>query len=115
MYQLSRLLRYALSAKVDQHQWYRNKALPKDHQFEQIPNPNIVTQLRRLRQFDVANSVILPEILHIAIEDVRNTHLVSLLHNRLHLNVTSMFNEGNLLVPEEDSASVVSSMVGSYL
>ena len=71
--------------------------------------------LERLASLQGTTVAVLPElvILQVRAQD-GSDHYYSVLHNRAHSNITSLFRESGTLVPEEDTLAVAVGFIGSY-
>lgn len=79
-----------------------------------LNNSMLEKQLARLATFSGANTALLPETMFVAINDNGKQQLATIIHNTAHLSITSMFDEHKELIPEEDTITVATGLVGSY-
>ena len=75
-------------------------------------------ELRALEQLaDISGKSLsfLPEVVFIRLTDRQgNEHFYTLIHNRGFLNVTSLFDEADNRVPDEDDLTLVNGFIGAY-
>jgi hypothetical protein len=57
---------------------------------------------------------LLPEVTFLNVVSGETQHYYTLLHNRAHSNITSLFGESSALLPDQDSVTVVKDFIGSY-
>jgi len=75
----------------------------------------IVAELEKLQSVHGKAAALLSETSVLLITDNdQQQHLVTLLANRAHLNITSLFGEKDNRIPEEDTITVTHGLVGDY-
>ncbi len=90
-------------------------ALQQPQQRATISADSVNAPLMAIQAWKGLNTQYLPEVLYLGIQQGPQLSLVSIVQNRAHLNMTAMFNEHKVTVPEENTLSVVPGLVGSYI
>ncbi|UCH74779.1 MAG: fatty acid cis/trans isomerase [Rhodospirillales bacterium] len=90
------------------------KVLSDRHTMAAIPNPQIREQLERLHRVTGTAATLMPQTAFIRIRAAAGDEYVTLLQDSAHLNITSMFGEKKVRIPEEDTLSVIPGFIGSY-
>ena len=90
--------------------------LPAHRNIENIRDPLIVAELRRLQKFSGEHTALLPEmgVLEIVDAATNQRHFTTILKNNGHLNITSLFLESSKLLPQENTLTVVGGILGAY-
>jgi hypothetical protein len=97
----------------------RNKLTPVLNTEYELDQPSIPPAQRRSLQAITAiqgrPASFLPEVVFINVTAPSGAdHYYTLLHNRAHSNVTSLFKEKKYLKPDEDTVTVAAGFIGSY-
>ena len=79
-----------------------------------IGNPDLRDTLSRLQDLQGLPVTFMPELTFVEIVGVSGNEFVTIVHNRAHLNITSIFRENKFLAPDEDDLTVVPGFLGSY-
>ena len=90
------------------------KVLSSRHTLAAIPDTGIRDELNRLNLVVGAPANLMPQTAFVRIIAAAGDQYVTLLHNNAHLNITSMFGEQKLLVPDEDTLSIIPGFIGGY-
>jgi len=88
--------------------------LPKRHAFSSIGNPTVRDKLRELQDLQGLPVTLMPELTFVEITGAAGNEHVTIVHNRAHLNITSIFRENKFLAPDEDDLTVVPGFLGAY-
>ena len=88
--------------------------LPTSYDLTASAAPLITASLGPLEDLQGGAIALLPQTVFVEIEADNGKHYVTLVHNNAHLNITSLFGEQKLRVPEEDTVSVVPGFIGAY-
>jgi hypothetical protein len=71
--------------------------------------------LEQLADISGKTTSFLPEVVFIRLTDIQgNEHFYTLIHNRGFLNVTSLLNQANNRLPDEDNITLVTGFIGAY-
>lgn len=83
---------------------------------EQLEDPQVVENLERLIDFNGSNTRFLPElsVVQVINDNSDESQLVSITRNNARTNITSLFAEGQRLLPEENTITVTKGVVGYY-
>ena len=90
--------------------------LSQTRSLEQLEDPLVVENLRRLTKFYGSHTGFLPElsVIRVISDQPDEDQLVSITRNNGRTNITSLFAEGKRLLPEENTVTVARGVVGSY-
>lgn len=91
-----------------------NKVLPKKHAMSSINNEEIRTELDRLHLLKGTPVALMPEVAFVRITASSGDQYITILHNRAHSNMTSVFKEYNNRLPDKDTLSVIPGFIGAY-
>ena len=88
--------------------------LPNRQALSSIGNPDLRDTLSRLQDLQGLPVTFMPELTFVEIAGVSGNEFVTIVHNRAHLNITSIFRENKFLAPDEDTLTVVPGFLGAY-
>ncbi len=90
------------------------KVLPTVHELSTIKQSEIRTKLARIHLLKGTPATLMPEVAFIRIEASSGDQYVTIVNNRAHSNMTSMFKEQKNRLPENDTLSVIPGFIGAY-
>ncbi|MFW2405995.1 MAG: fatty acid cis/trans isomerase, partial [Gammaproteobacteria bacterium] len=93
---------------------YLAPVLPDRFALTSIADPNLRDALSRLEELQGLPTTLMPEVAFVEIAGDSGSEYLTILHNRAHLNITAVFGEDKNFVPEEDTLTVVSGVLGAY-
>ena len=79
-----------------------------------VSNPSVRDSLNRLEDLKGSPVTLMPELVFVEITGAVGKEYVTIVHNRAHLNITSLFGEKKFLAPDEDTLTVVPGFLGAY-
>ncbi len=88
-----------------------------NHSYDLDPASVPAAQLESLQQMQALEGLpvsLLSELTYLAVESGDTVHYYSVILNRAHSNITSLFKESSNLQPENDTLTVVKDFIGSY-
>ena len=88
--------------------------LPDSRKLSALGDDAISEALAPIMDLTGASIGQLPQSMFVEIRSGSTSRYVTILRNNAHLNITSMFEEQKNRVPDEDTLSVVSGLLGSY-
>jgi hypothetical protein len=88
--------------------------LPERFALSSISNPIMRDTLSRLQDLQGRPAALMPELTFVEIISESGSEYVTIVHNRAHLNITSIFREDKFLKPDEDTLTVVPGFLGAY-
>ncbi len=91
-----------------------DKILPAEHTMPAIDDPGIRAELSRLHLLVGTPATLMPEIAFVRIESPSGDRYVTIVNNRAHSSMTSMFKEHKNRLPDEDTLSVIPGFIGTY-
>ncbi|VAW86351.1 Fatty acid cis/trans isomerase [hydrothermal vent metagenome] len=91
-----------------------DKVLPKKYTMSAINNRNIRIELDRLHLLKGKSVTLMPEVAFVRITASSGDQYVTILNNRAHSNMTSMFKEHKNRLPNKDTLSVIPGFIGAY-
>jgi hypothetical protein len=93
---------------------YLAPVLPDRYALSSIRNQSLREMLSQLQDLQGLPVSLLPELMFVEITGVSGNEYVTIVHNRAHLNITSIFGEDKFLKPDEDTLTIVPGFLGSY-
>jgi hypothetical protein len=93
---------------------YLAPVLPDRYALSSIGSQALRDTLGRLQGVQGLPVSLLPELMFVEITGVPGNEYVTIVHNRAHWNITSIFGEEKNLKPDEDTLTVVPGFLGSY-
>jgi len=87
---------------------------PVLHALSSIGNPTVRDKLTELQDLQGLPVTLMPELTFVEITGAAGNEHVTIVHNRAHLNITSIFRENKFLAPDEDDLTVVPGFLGAY-
>ena len=104
--------------KQELYQLLQQKLSPvlvKDNNLDSPHTPNNHRQaLDKLQTLLGGPITLLPQITFLSIQEADKTHYYTVLRNNAHRNITSLLNEDENRVPEQDTITVTRGLVGAY-
>jgi len=91
-----------------------DKVLPKKHTMFSINNRDIRTELDQLHLLKGKPVTLMPEVAFVRITRSSGDQYVTIVNNRAHSNMTSMFKEHSNRLPNKDTLSVIPGFIGAY-
>jgi hypothetical protein len=88
--------------------------LPDRFNLLSIESPALRDGLSRLQDLQGLPASLMPELMFVEITGEAGNEYVTIVHNRAHLNITSIFRENKFLKPDEDTLTVVPGFLGAY-
>jgi hypothetical protein len=93
---------------------YLAPVLPVRQALTSIGNQALLDPLSRLQNIKGLPVSLMPELMFAEITGVSGNEYITIVHNRAHLNITSIFMEEKFLKPDEDTLTVVPGFLGSH-
>ena len=104
--------------KLELYGMLKEKLAPVlNHRYDLDPASVPAAQLESLQKMQALKGLPvsrLPELTYLAVESGDTVHYYSVILNRYHKNITSLFREAKNLQPEKDTLTVVKDFIGSY-
>ena len=88
--------------------------LSQRYALSSIDNPAVRSALSRLKDLRGPSVTWMPELSFAEITGPSGNEYVTIVHNRAHLHITSIFGEKKSLAPDEDRLTVVPGFLGAY-
>lgn len=90
------------------------KVLPTTHELSAINLPEIRTELAHIHLLKGAPATLMPEVVYVRVESSSGDEYVTIVNNRAHSSMTSMFKEQKNRLPGNDTLSVIPGFIGAY-
>jgi hypothetical protein len=89
--------------------------LNRNYQLDQSAVPASHRQaLQAMESIQGLPIALLPETTFLNVVSEGSEHYYTVLHNRAHSNITSLFGESSALLPDQDTVTVAKGFIGSY-